>query len=41
MKKLDEAVAWKSRRDEVFQEIQMLDFNERTGMSMRLIGMTP
>jgi len=40
-KDVDPAGLWKARRDEVFQEISMLDFNERQGMSMRLIGVTP
>lgn len=38
---LDQGGAWKARRDEVFQEIAMLDFNERQGMSMRIVGPTP
>ncbi len=38
---LDVAGAWKARRDEVFQEIAMLDFNERQGMSVRVVGCTP
>lgn len=40
-KKLDEAAAWKARRDEVFQEIAMLDFNERQGMAISTLGNTP
>jgi hypothetical protein len=35
------AALWKQRRDEVFQEIATLDFNERQGMAVRVIGMTP
>jgi len=35
------ASIWKTRRDEVFDEIQKVDFNERTGMSMRIVGITP
>jgi hypothetical protein len=35
------ASIWKTRRDEVFEEIQKVEFNERTGMSMRLVGITP
>jgi hypothetical protein len=38
---LDQAGAWKARRDEVFQEIAMLDFNERQGMAVRVVGCTP
>jgi hypothetical protein len=35
------ASLWKNRRDEVFQEIAMLDFNERQGMAVRVMGVTP
>ena len=35
------AAVWKQRRDEVFNEIQMLDFNERQGMAIRVMGATP
>ena len=35
------AATWKARRDEVFDEIRMLDFNERAGMAVRVIGVTP
>jgi hypothetical protein len=38
---LQMAAGWKARRDEVFDEIQRLDFNERQGMSIRIIGRTP
>lgn len=38
---IPQAAAWKARRDEVFDEIQKVDFNERTGMSMRIVGITP
>jgi len=41
IKNADKAVLWKARRDEVFQEIAMLDFNERQGMAMRVMGVTP
>lgn len=40
-KDVDPAGLWKARRDEVFDEISRLDFNERSGMTMRLIGTTP
>jgi hypothetical protein len=40
-KDVDAAGLWKSRRDEIFSEISMLDFNERQGMTMRLMGQTP
>lgn len=40
-KDVDPAGLWKARRDEVFNEIAMLDFNERSGMTMRLMGVTP
>lgn len=35
------AALWKQRRDEVFQEIAMVDFNERQGMTLRVVGVTP
>jgi hypothetical protein len=35
------AALWKARRDEVFQEIATLDFNERQGMAVRVMGVTP
>jgi hypothetical protein len=40
-KDVDPAGLWKSRRDEVFDEITKLDFNERSGMTMRVMGQTP
>lgn len=40
-KNIDPAGLWKARRDEVFQEISMLDFNERQGMAIRVFGITP
>lgn len=40
-KAVDPAGLWKVRRDEVFDEIQRVDFNERQGMAIRLIGVTP
>lgn len=40
-KNIDPAGLWKARRDEVFQEISMLDFNERQGMAIRVLGYTP
>jgi hypothetical protein len=36
-----DASLWKTRRDEIFQEIFMLDFNERQGMAIRIMGNTP
>lgn len=35
------AATWKQRRDEVFDEIQKVDFNERQGMRIRVRGATP
>jgi hypothetical protein len=40
-KALDAAGLWKARRDEVFDEIKSLDFNERQGMAVRVYGLTP
>jgi hypothetical protein len=40
-KAFEDASLWKARRDEVFQEIAMLDFNERQGMAVRVMGITP
>jgi hypothetical protein len=40
-KEVDAAGLWKARRDEVFDEIKALEFNERSGMAMRVYGMTP
>lgn len=40
-KDLDRAGVWKARRDEIFQEIALVDFNERQGMAVRVIGVTP
>ena len=40
-KAFQDASLWKTRRDEVFQEIAMLDFNERQGMAIRVWGATP
>jgi hypothetical protein len=40
-KDIDAAGLWKARRDEVFDEISKLDFNERQGMAMRVTGHTP
>lgn len=40
-KDIDPAGLWKARRDEVFGEISALDFNERQGMAMRVMGHTP
>jgi hypothetical protein len=33
---VDAAGLWKARRDEVFDEIAKLDFNERQGMAIRV-----
>lgn len=41
IKKPDLAALWKARRDEVFNEITMTDFNERQGMAVRVMGCTP
>lgn len=35
------AAVWTQRRDQVFDEIQKLDFNERAGMSIRIMAPTP
>ena len=35
------AASWKQRRDEVFDEIQRVEFWERGGMSVRVFGNTP
>lgn len=40
-KDVDPAGLWKARRDEVFDEISKLDFNERQGMAVRVMGLTP
>ena len=40
-KAFETASLWKSRRDEVFKEIEMLNFNERSGMAVRVMGATP
>ncbi len=40
-KDVDAAGLWKARRDEIFDEIAKLDFNERQGMAVRVYGMTP
>ena len=40
-KGFESAALWKSRRDEAFDEIARLDFNERQGMTMRIMGATP
>jgi hypothetical protein len=40
-RRLTSASLWKSRRDEIFGEIATLDFNERQGMTMRVVGVTP
>lgn len=40
-KDVDAAGLWKVRRDEVFDEISKLDFNERQNMAVRVYGATP
>jgi hypothetical protein len=35
------AAVWQQRRDAAFSEIQSLDFNERQGMAVRVMGVTP
>ncbi len=35
------ASLWKQRRDEVFAEIQTLNFNENQGLAQRVMGSTP
>lgn len=40
-KAVDAAGLWKGRRDEVFDEIFKVDFNERQGMAIRVYGHTP
>ena len=40
-KNAEHAGLWKARRDEVFAEIQMVNFNERHGMAIRLMDPTP
>lgn len=40
-KEVDAAALWKARRDEVFNEIENLNFNERANMGIRVVGYTP
>jgi len=40
-KEVDAAGLWKARRDEVFNEIDKLNFNERGNMGIRVVGYTP
>jgi hypothetical protein len=40
-KDAETAVLWKARRDELFNEVLMADFNERGHMQMRVYGETP
>jgi hypothetical protein len=40
-KNAEAAALWKARRDELYHEIQMADFNERGNMVMRVHGYTP
>lgn len=37
----DTAVIWKARRDEVFDEIKLLNFREQGQMAVRVMGPTP
>src|SRR6185312_3735818 len=37
----DNAVVWKARRDEVFDEIAKLQFRENGAMAVRIMGQTP
>lgn len=37
----EEAALWKSRRDEVFEEIKLVNFREGSGLSMQVYGITP
>ena len=39
-KDAEKAILWKARRDEIFNEILMADFNERGPMAMRVYGQT-
>lgn len=40
-KGFDTAGVWKGRCDEIFRDISLLDFNERQGMTLRIMGCTP
>lgn len=40
-KAFQDAALWMQRRDQIFQEIFALDFNERRGMQVRVFGYTP
>ena len=40
-KGFDTAGTWLARCDQIFREIQSLDFNERQGMAVRVYGATP
>jgi hypothetical protein len=40
-KGFDVAGTWLARCDQIFREIQSLDFNERQGMAVRVMGLTP
>lgn len=40
-KNFDTAGTWKARCDQIFQDIFLLDFNERQGMTVRVLGPTP
>lgn len=40
-KGFDVAGTWLARCDQIFRDIQSLDFNERQGMAVRTMGLTP
>lgn len=40
-KDFDTAGVWKGRMEEIFDEISKLNFNERQGMAVRVMGFTP
>jgi hypothetical protein len=40
-KGFDVAGTWLARCDQIFRDIQSLDFNERQGMAVRVMGQTP
>lgn len=40
-KDAEAAILWKGRRDEVFREIELANYNEAAGLTMRVMGSTP
>ena len=40
-KDFDKAGLWSGKRDKIFNDIFLLDFNERQGMAIRVLGLTP